>query len=96
MVSREVGLAQKLAADLSDKETNVPGEGGAKERVTVDCTLSSLLVCFPLVLSDEALSRTKAGLCCPPWPSWDHSFSGVAEWMVTKHICSALRVLGLQ
>lgn len=96
MVSREVGLAQKLATDLSDKETNVPGKGGAKEKMTVDCTLSSLLACFLLVLSDEALSRTKAGLYCPRWPPWDHSLSGVAEWIVAKRICSALRVLGWQ
>lgn len=51
MVSRNVGLAQKLATDVSDKETNVPGKGRVTERIRLDCTLSPM-ACFLLVLSD--------------------------------------------
>lgn len=50
MVSRKFGLAQKLATDLSQKETNIPRKERVTERIKLDCALS-LLAYFLLVLS---------------------------------------------
>lgn len=51
MVSRKFGLAQKLAIDMSQKETNVPGKEMVIERIKLDCALSSLLAYVLLVLN---------------------------------------------
>lgn len=50
MVSKEFGLAQELATDVSKKETSVPGKGRVTED-KVGLYPSSLLPYFPLVLN---------------------------------------------
>lgn len=57
MISRKVGLAQKLPSSMSDREINVPrrGKGGRKSNSNVDGIYSSLTACLLRVLGEQAL-----------------------------------------